>query len=166
MGASTEGLPVSEVWEEFLRGEEFIPGNSPQKQLQALPAPLLPPPPYVPDTQLLDEVQVWKVRCLAAEERAVQVTGGSRVCRVENIGSVVADDDVSQLTEEIMMLRNTPPHAPLSPGLHLAAPFVPPSPGLLSPGAVPEHVWRARLAHEQAQKLEALDQAEVSQLLY
>ena len=94
MGASTDGLPVSEVWEEFLRGEEFIPGNSPQKQLQALPAPLLPPPLYVPDPRLLDEVQVWKVRCLAAEERAAQVIGGSRVCCVENVGSLVADDDV------------------------------------------------------------------------
>ena len=52
-------------------------------------------------------VQVWNVCCLAAEERAAEVTGGSRVCCVKNLSSLVVDDDVSQLTEEVVMLRNT-----------------------------------------------------------
>ena len=52
-----------------------------------------------------------------------------------------------------MTYRNTSPQAPL------------PSALLAVPVATPDHVWRARLAREQADKLEALDQAQVDELI-
>ena len=56
-----------------------------------------------------------------------------------------------QLTDELMIYRNAPPQAPAT---ILAASV-----------ATPDHVWRARLAREQAEKMEALDQAQVAELM-
>ena len=46
-----------------------------------------------------------------------------------------------------------------------AAPQAPATMAILAAVATPDHVWRARLAREQAEKMEALDQAQVAELM-